>query len=72
MPANLITRGTIKTNGLESDVLRWRRPTQNPSRMEILRVRHRILREIREWFEGHICRCTGYKNIIKAVQEAIT
>ena len=28
--------------------------------------------EIREWFEGHICRCTGYKNIIKAVQEAIT
>ncbi len=28
--------------------------------------------EIREWFEGHICRCTGYKNIIKAVQEAIS
>ena len=28
--------------------------------------------EIREWVEGHICRCTGYKNIIKAVQEAIT
>ena len=28
--------------------------------------------QIREWFEGHICRCTGYKNIIKAVQEAIT
>ncbi len=28
--------------------------------------------EIRDWFEGHICRCTGYKNIIKAVQEAIT
>jgi len=27
--------------------------------------------EIREWFEGHICRYTGYKNIIKAVQEAI-
>jgi aerobic carbon-monoxide dehydrogenase small subunit len=27
--------------------------------------------EIRDWFEGHICRCTGYKNIIKAVQEAI-
>ena len=28
--------------------------------------------EIREWFEGHICRCTCFKNIIKAVQEAIT
>jgi carbon-monoxide dehydrogenase small subunit len=28
--------------------------------------------DIREWFEGHICRCTGYKNIIKAVQEAIS
>ena len=28
--------------------------------------------EIREWFEGHICRCTGYKNNIKAVQEAIS
>ena len=28
--------------------------------------------EIREWFEGHICRCTGYKNIIKAVQAAIS
>ena len=27
--------------------------------------------QIREWFEGHICRCTGYKNIIKAVQQAI-
>ena len=48
---NLITRGTGKTIGLENDVLRWRRPTQNPSRMQLLRIRHRILGEIREWFD---------------------
>ncbi|MDH3726522.1 MAG: (2Fe-2S)-binding protein [Myxococcales bacterium] len=24
--------------------------------------------EIREWLEGNICRCTGYQNIVKAVQ----
>jgi len=26
--------------------------------------------EIREWLEGNICRCTGYHNIIKAIQAA--
>ena len=26
--------------------------------------------EIREGLEGHICRCTGYQNIVKAVQYA--
>ena len=25
--------------------------------------------EIREWLEGNICRCTGYHNIVKAVQQ---
>jgi carbon-monoxide dehydrogenase small subunit len=24
-------------------------------------------REIREWLEGNICRCTGYHNIVKAI-----
>lgn len=24
--------------------------------------------QIREWLEGNICRCTGYHNIVKAVQ----
>ena len=24
--------------------------------------------EVREWLEGNICRCTGYHNIVKAVQ----
>lgn len=26
--------------------------------------------EIREWLEGNICRCTGYNNIVRAVQHA--
>ena len=26
--------------------------------------------EIREWLEGNLCRCTGYHNIVKAVQAA--
>jgi carbon-monoxide dehydrogenase small subunit len=25
-------------------------------------------REVREWLEGNLCRCTGYHNIVKAVQ----
>ena len=29
-------------------------------------------REIREWLEGNICRCTGYHNIVKAIQAAST
>ena len=27
-------------------------------------------KEIRKWFEGNICRCTGYQNIVAAVKEA--
>ena len=26
--------------------------------------------EIREWLEGNICRCTGYHNIVRSIQEA--
>ncbi len=26
--------------------------------------------EIRTWLEGNICRCTGYHNIVKAIQAA--
>jgi carbon-monoxide dehydrogenase small subunit len=26
--------------------------------------------EVREWLEGNLCRCTGYQNIVKAVQLA--
>ena len=26
--------------------------------------------EIRTWLEGNICRCTGYHNIVRAVQQA--
>ena len=28
--------------------------------------------EIREWLEGNLCRCTGYHNIVRAVQAAAT
>lgn len=28
-------------------------------------------REIREYLKGNICRCTGYVNIVKAVQSAV-
>ena len=27
-------------------------------------------RDVREWLEGNLCRCTGYHNIVKAVQAA--
>ena len=26
--------------------------------------------EIREWLSGNLCRCTGYQNIVSAIQEA--
>ena len=26
--------------------------------------------EIRHWLEGNMCRCTGYHNIVKAIQAA--
>jgi carbon-monoxide dehydrogenase small subunit len=29
-------------------------------------------REIREYLEGNICRCTGYHNIVKSIQAAAT
>ena len=25
-------------------------------------------KEIREWLEGNLCRCTGYQNIVRAVK----
>lgn len=28
--------------------------------------------EIREWLEGNYCRCTGYHNIVKAIQDCAT
>ena len=30
---------------------------------------HGSEREIREQLEGNLCRCTGYHNIVKAVQQ---
>ena len=37
----------FKSNG---DVTRWRKPSKMPSRMQIIRIRHKIMREVREWF----------------------
>jgi carbon-monoxide dehydrogenase small subunit len=25
-------------------------------------------KQIREWLEGNLCRCTGYQNIVRAVK----
>jgi carbon-monoxide dehydrogenase small subunit len=38
------------------------------SSVDLLRVNPKPNeREIREWLEGNICRCTGYHNIVKAI-----
>ena len=29
-------------------------------------------KEVREWLEGNLCRCTGYQNIVRAVQAGAT
>src|ERR1700716_179155 len=29
-------------------------------------------REIREWLEGNLCRCTGYHNIVKSIEAGAT
>jgi aerobic carbon-monoxide dehydrogenase small subunit len=29
-------------------------------------------KEIRDWLEGNICRCTGYQNIVAAIKDAST
>jgi carbon-monoxide dehydrogenase small subunit len=38
------------------------------SAVDLLRVNPKPTeRQIREWLEGNICRCTGYHNIVKAI-----
>ena len=34
------------------------------------KIYERDVAEIREWLVGNLCRCTGYHNIVKAVQAA--
>jgi len=41
----------------------WRLLQENPNPSE---------EEIRYWMAGNLCRCTGYQNIVKAVQHAAT
>jgi len=38
----------IKVNG---DLIRWRKPSKNPSRMGILRLRQKLMQGVREWFD---------------------
>lgn len=41
------------------------------SLMELLRRKARPSEtDIRDWLGGHLCRCTGYHNIVRAVQHA--
>ena len=49
----LKTGGTAVNLEPEGDLLRWRRPAINPSRMKLLRIRQQIIHGIREWFELH-------------------
>ncbi|HWD09839.1 MAG TPA: 2Fe-2S iron-sulfur cluster-binding protein [Actinomycetota bacterium] len=35
------------------------------------RNRHPDDHEIRSWLDGNLCRCTGYQNVVKAVQRAV-
>jgi lysyl-tRNA synthetase class 2 len=37
--------------GASGDALRWRRPAQAPSRMRLLRLRHQVVRALREHFD---------------------
>lgn len=36
----------------------------------VSRIPNPTERDVREWLEGNLCRCTGYHNIVKAVQAA--
>ena len=47
----LKTEGPTLNFEAEGDLLRWRRPAINPSRMKLLRIRQQIIHGIREWFE---------------------
>lgn len=47
----LKTEGPAVNFEAEGDLLRWRRPAINPSRMKLLRIRQQIIHGIREWFE---------------------
>ena len=50
---NLKTEQISNKFDVKGDVLRWRRPSKNPSRMEFLRIRHQIIRGLREWFDNN-------------------
>ena len=47
------------TPGMVMSVIALLKQNKNPSD-----------KEIRDWLEGNICRCTGYQNIVAAVKEA--
>ena len=49
---NIKTEQVPHKFGVDGDVLRWRKPSKNPSRMQILRIRHQLMRGLRAWFDS--------------------
>ena len=46
-------------------------PGMNMSAIELIKGKPDITeQEIRQGLEGNLCRCTGYQNIVKSIQEA--
>lgn len=51
-PADCGPGGVKASLGQHGDRMRWRDSAQPPSRMRILQFRHRVLRAVRDWFDG--------------------
>ncbi len=45
------TRNSTLKYNVNNDIFRWKKLTKNPSRMEFIQTRHKIIRGIRKWFD---------------------